>query len=217
MKITEKQLRKIIREELQDVTSDKMSILPPDVSPELFVKAYKMYYGSEQIKRLVDLYHARFDTGQYLRSLTTPDSYTGKSNLTQQEAEEALKLLEMCMEGEQYEYGYWKIVQAIRNLFKKTSDNAIRDVGDTYFMTSSNLGVITHLLYAPWSNMTHDKISNLKNKITSDELQTQIDILNSLKAFTEPKQLSRSTILKLKKMATDPAGLLQAAELYSML
>ena len=65
--------------------------------------------------------------------------------------------------------------------------------------------------------MTHDKISDLKNKITSEELQTQIDILNSLKAFTEPKQLSRSTILKLKKMATDPAGLLQAAELYSML
>ena len=217
MRITEAQIRRIVREELENVMGDKMSILPPDVSPELFVKAYKMYYGSEQIKRLVDLYHARFDTGQYLRSLTAPDSYTGKSNLTQQEAEEALKLLEMCMEGEQYDYGYWQIVQAIRNLFKKTSDNAIRDVGDTYFMTSSNLGVISHILYAPWSNMTHDKISNLKNKITSDELQTQIDILNSLKAFTEPKQLSRSTILKLKKMATDPAGLLQAAELYSML
>ena len=80
-----------------------------------------------------------------------------------------------------------------------------------------NISVISHILYAPWSNMTHDKINNLKNKITSDELQTQIDILNSLKAFTEPKQLSRSTILKLKKMATDPAGLLQAAQLYEML
>ena len=217
MKITEKQLRKIIREEVQDVTSDKMSILPPDVSPELFAKAFKMYHAGNLQQKYVDLYNAKFDTGQYFRSLTTPDSYTGKSNLTQQEAEEALKLLEMCMEGEQYDYGYWQIVQAIRNLFKKTSDNAIRDVGDTYFMTSSNLGVVTHLLYAPWSNMTHDKISNLKNKITSEELQTQIDILNSLKAFTEPKQLSRSTILKLKKMATDPAGLLQAAELYSML
>jgi hypothetical protein len=217
MKITEKQLRKIIREELQDVTSDKMSILPPDVSPELFVKAFKMFHGGELQDKYVNRYNGRFDTGHWLRSLTAPDSYTGKSNLTQQETEEALKLLEMCIEGEQYDYGYWQIVQAIRNLFKKTSDNAIRDVGDTYFMTGSNLGVITHLLYAPWSTMTHDKISNLKNKITSDELQTQIDILNSLKAFTEPKQLSRSTILKLKKMATDPAGLLQAAQLYEML
>ena len=217
MRITEAQIRRIVREELENVMGNKMSILPPDVSPELFAKAFKMYHGGELQDKYVNRYSGRFDTGHWLRSLTAPDSYTGKSNLTQQEAEEALKLLEMCIEGEQYDYGYWQIVQAIRNLFKKTSDNAIRDVGDTYFMTSSNLGVITHLLYAPWSTMTHDKISNLKNKITSEELQTQIDILNSLKAFTEPKQLSRSTILKLKKMATDPAGLLQAAELYSML
>jgi hypothetical protein len=217
MRITEAQIRRIVREELENVMGDKMSILPPDVSPELFAKAFKMYHGANLQHTYVDRYNARFDTGQYFRSLTRPDPYTGKSNLTEQEAEEALKLLEMCMEGEQYEHGYWKIIVAIRKLFKKTSDNAIRDVGDTYFMTSSNLGVITHLLYAPWSNMTHDKISNLKNKITSEEIQTQIDILNSLKAFTEPKQLSRSTILKLKKTATDPAGLLQAAELYSML
>lgn len=217
MRITEAQIRRIVREELESVMGDKMSILPPDVSQELFVKAFKMYYGGELQHKYVDRYNARFDTGHWLRSLTRPDPYTGKSNLTEQEAEEALKLLQMCMEGEQYDYGYWQIVQAIKNLFKKTCEDAIREIGDTYFMTSSNLGVITHLLYAPWSNMTHDKISDLKNKITSEEIQTQIDILNSLKAFTEPKQLSRSTILKLKKMATDRVGLLQAAELYSML
>lgn len=217
MRITEAQIRRIVREELENVMGDKMSILPPDVSPELFAKAFKMYHGGNLQHKYVDLYNAKFDTGQYLRSLIAPNSYTGKSNLTQQEAEETLKLLQMCIEGEQYEHGYWEIVQAIRGLFKKTSDNAIREVGDTYFLTGSNLGVVTHILYAPWSNMTHDKINNLKNKITSEEIQTQIDVLNSLKAFTEPKQLSRSTILKLKKMAIDPVGLLQAAELYSML
>jgi len=217
MRITEAQLRRIIREELESVTGDKMSILPPDVSPELFAKVFKMYYGKDIKQKYGDRYDARFDTGQWLRSLTRIDDYTGKSHLTQQEAEETLKLLEMCIKGEQYEFGYWETLHAIRNLFKKTADNAMRDIHDTYFMTSINLGIITSILYAPYSNMTHNKILEMKNGFNAEELQNQIDILNSLKVFTEPKQLSRSTLLKLKRLAVDPQGVFQAAQLYEML
>ena len=217
MRITEAQLRRIIREELESVTGDKMSILPPDVSPELFVKAFKMYYGKGIKEKYVNRYDARFDTGQWLRSLTRVDDYTGKSHLTQQEAEEALKLLEMCIKGEQYEFGYWEILHAIRNLFKKTADNAMRDINDTYFSTSKNLLVISHILYGPHSNMTHNKIIEMKNDFNAEDLQNQIDILNSLKVFTEPKQLSRSNLLKLKRLAVDPQGVFQAAQLYEML
>ena len=123
MRITEAQIRRIVREELESVMGDKMSILPPDVSPELFAKAFKMYYGSKEIQKIfVNYYDAKFDTGEYLRSLTRVDDYTGKSHLTQQEAEEALKLLEMCIKGEQYEFGYLEIVYSIRKLFNKTVD-----------------------------------------------------------------------------------------------
>lgn len=217
MRITEAQIRRIVREELESVMGDKMSILPPDVSPELFAKVFKIYYGKEIKQKYVDRYDARFDTGQWLRSLTRLDDYTGKSNLTQQEAEEALKLLEMCIKGEQYEFGYWEILSFVRNLFKKTADNAMRDIHDIYFSTSINMGIITPILYAPYSKMTHTKISEMKNNFNAEDLEKQIDILTSLKAFTEPKQLSRTNLLKLKRMAIDPEGLIQAAELYSML
>ena len=217
MRITEAQLRRIIREELESVTGDKMSILPPDVSPELFAKAFKMYYGKGINQKYGNRYDTKFDTGEYLRSLTRVDDYTGKSHLTQQEAEEALKLLEMCIKGEQYEFGYWETLHAIRNLFKKTAENAMRDIHYTYFDAIINLEIITYILYAPLSSMTHNKISEMKNSVNAEDLQKQIDVLESLKAFTEPKQLSRSTLLKLKRIAIDPEGLFQAAELYRML
>jgi hypothetical protein len=218
MRITEAQLRRIIREELESVTGDKMSILPPDVSPELFAKAFKMYYGSKQIQETYgNRYDDRYDTGRWLSFLTRTDNYTGKSHLTQQEAEEALKLLEMCIKGEQYEFGYLEIVYSIRKLFKKTVDNALKDIYYTYFSPNITIGIITHILYAPLSNMTHTKISEMKNSVNAEDLQKQIDALELLKAFTEPKQLNRSTLLKLKRIAIDPEGLLQAAQLYEML
>jgi hypothetical protein len=218
MRITEAQLRRIIREELESVTGDKMSILPPDVSPELFAKAFKIYYGSKEIQKIfVDRYDTKFDTGEYLRSLTRVDDYTGKSHLTQQEAEEALKLVEMCIKGEQYEFGYLEIVYSIRKLFNKTVDNALKDIYYTYFSPNINIGIITHILYSPASIMTHTKISEIKNVFNAEDLQKQIDALESLKAFTEPKQLNRSTLLKLKRLAIDPQGVFQAAQLYEML
>jgi len=217
MRITEAQLRRIIREELESVTGDKMSILPPDVSPELFAKAFKMYYGKGINQKYGNRYDTKFDTGEYLRSLTRVDDYTGKSHLTQQEAQEALKLLEMCIKGEQYEFGYWETLHAIRNLFKKTAENAMRDIYYTYFDAIINLEIITSILYSPSSKITHDKISEMKNSFNAEDLQKQIDVLESLKPFTEPKQLSRSTLLKLKRVAVDPEGLFQAAQLYEML
>jgi hypothetical protein len=218
MRITEAQLRRIVREELESVTGDRMSILPPDVSPELFTKAFKMYYGSKEIQKIfVNHYDTKFDTGEYLRSLTRVDDYTGKNHLTQQEAEEALKLLEMCIKGEQYEFGYLEIVYSIRKLFNKTVDNALKDIYYTYFSPNINIGIITHILYSPASITTHTKISEIKNVFNAEDLQKQIDALESLKAFTEPKQLSRSTLLKLKRLAVDPQGVFQAAQLYEML
>jgi hypothetical protein len=218
MKITEAQLRRIIREELESVTGDRMSILPPDVSPELFAKAFKMYYGNKEIQETYgNRYDDRYDTGRWLSFLTRVDDYTGKSHLTQQEAEEALKLLEMCIKGEQYEFGYFEIVYSIRKLFNKTVDNALKDIYYTYFSPNITIGIITRILYAPLSSMTHNKISEMKNSVNAEDLQKQIDALELLKAFTEPKQLSRSTLLKLKRLAIDPEGVFQAAQLYEML
>jgi hypothetical protein len=91
------------------------------------------------------------------------------------------------------------------------------DIYYTYFDAIINLGIITHILYSPASIMTHTKISEMKNSVNAEDLQKQIDVLESLKPFTEPKQLNRSTLLKLKRIAIDPEGLFQAAQLYEML
>jgi GH18 family chitinase len=123
----------------------------------------------------------------------------------------------MCIKGEQYEFGYLEIVYFIRKLFNKTVDNALKDIYYTYFSPNVNIGIITHILYSPASITTHTKISEIKNDFNAEDLQKQIDALESLKVFTEPKQLSRSNLLKLKRLAVDPQGVFQAAQLYEML
>ena len=218
-RINEAQLRLIVKEELTKLLKENqsMSILPSDVSPELFAKAFKMYYAQDVKEKYTYRYDARIDRTEWLNRLTRANDYTGKSVLTQEEAEEALNLTEMCIKGETYDFGYHEIMNAIRNLFKRSADDAIRKLHDTYFNRNMNLGVITHIIYSPSSYMTQLNIKELKDSFTAEDLEKQINVLTSLKSFTEPKKLSRSTLNQLKSMINDPIGLVQAAELYGML
>ena len=217
MRITETQIRRIIREELESVMGDKMSILPPDVSPELFVKAYKITAGTIQgIYKSV--YDKNFDKSRYLDSLTIKSPYTNQQDLSQQEAEEAIKLLQMCVESEEYENSYTKIIEATRKVLTKNINPLLEQISRTYFLNKGTPNKFVNMtLYAPYSRMTQIFIKEMKNDINAEILENQINLLTSLQNFIEPKQLSRSTLTKLKRMAIDPEGLIQAAELYFML
>jgi len=216
MRITEAQIRRIVREELENVMGDKMSILPPDVSPELFVKAYKITAIDQGIFK--SLYDKNFDKSRYLNSLTIKSAYTNQQELSQQEAEEAIKLLQMCVESEEYENSYRNIIEATRKVLTKNINPLLEQITRTYFLNKGTPNkFVNATLYAPYSKMTQILIKEMKNDINAEILENQINLLTSLQNFIKPKQLSRSTLTKLKNLAIDLEGLIQAAELYSML
>jgi hypothetical protein len=215
MRITEAQIRRIVREELESVMGDKMSILPPDVSPELFVKAYKITAIDQGIFK--SLYDKNFDKSRYLNSLTIKSAYTNQQELSEQEAEEAIKLLQMCVDSEEYENSYRNIIEATRKVLTKNINPLLEQIFSTYYTKGTPNKFVSMTLYAPYSKMTQIFIKEMKNDINAEDLENQINLLTSLQNFIEPKQLSRSTLTKLKRMAIDLEGLIQAAELYSML
>jgi len=215
MRITEAQIRRIVREELENVMGDKMSILPPDVSPELFVKAYKITAIDQGIFK--SLYDKNFDKSRYLNSLTIKSAYTNQQELSQQEAEEAIKLLQMCVDSEEYENSYRNIIEATRKVLTKNINPLLEQIFSTYYTKGTPNKFVSMTLYAPYSKITQIFIKEMKNDINAEILENLINLLTSLQNFMEPKQLSRSTLTKLKRMAIDPVGLIQAAELYSML
>jgi len=216
MRITEAQIRRIVREELENVMGDKMSILPPDVSPELFVKAYKITAIDQGIFK--SLYDKNFDKSRYLNSLTIKSAYTNQQELSQQEAEEAIKLLQMCVDSEEYENSYRNIIEATRKVLTKNINPLLEQITRTYFLNKGTPNkFVSATLYAPYSKITQIFIKEMKNDINAEDLENQINLLTSLQNFIKPKQLSRSTLTKLKNLAIDLEGLIQAAELYSML
>jgi len=215
MRITEAQIRRIVREELENVMGDKMSILPPDVSPELFVKAYKITAIDQGIFK--SLYDKNFDKSRYLNSLTIKSAYTNQQELSQQEAEEAIKLLQMCVDSEEYENSYRNIIEATRKVLTKNINPLLEQIFSTYYTKGTPNKFVSMTLYAPYSKITQIFIKEMKNDINAEDLENQINLLTSLQNFIKPKQLSRSTLTKLKNLAIDLEGLIQAAELYSML
>jgi hypothetical protein len=161
MRITEAQIRRIVREELESVMGDKMSILPPDVSPELFVKAYRITAGTfHGIYKSV--YDKNFDKSRYLDSLTIKSPYTNQQELSQQEAEEAIKLLQMCVESEEYENSYIKIIEATRKVLTKNINPLLEQIFSTYYTKGTPNKFVSMTLYAPYSKMTQIFIKEMK-------------------------------------------------------
>jgi len=224
-KINETNLRKIIREELENVLDNKMSILPEGTTPELFAKAYNMFWGAHEgtknafnDERKRKFYAFELSHGGY-----------SQSPLTEKEAEEWAMLASICMDNkENYQYNYRTIVPVIAKALKTKKEsiynlygmgdikNLYPNINEGNFQPHLNW-IIYSIGYNPGSNFIRYELKSFKDKYTAEDLQKQVDFMTSVQAFTEPKELDRATLTKLKKMAFDISGLIQAAELYSML
>ena len=138
-KITESNLRLIIKEEITKLLTENemggMSILPPDATPELFAKAYNMFWGADE--RLKNAFNDERKRKFYAFELV--HGGMSPSPLTQQEAEEWAMLASICMDmsnKENYQYNYRTIVPVI--------GKALRTKKESIFIVSGEFDPLTY-------------------------------------------------------------------------
>jgi hypothetical protein len=213
MRITEAQLRQIIREELGYVTGNN-SVLPDGITPELFVD-YVTISGTRFYDYDGRPFH-EVDPQKYIEALT----WNGE--ITQEEAEQYVKLAQMCSENQGQKYDNRRIVRFISKKFNIPEDKLHTE--ETNAMEySPSVFSFSLVNYALRDSRIKDasSISNIKRyfkSLSKETLEKRVDFMNSMIYFTEEKELPKNVIAKLKKLISqDYNGLLQAAELYSLL
>jgi hypothetical protein len=214
MRITEAQLRQIIREELGYVTGNN-SVLPDGITPELFVDYVTKFWGTRFYDYDGRPFH-EVDPQKYIEALT----WNGE--ITQEEAEQYVKLAQMCSENQGQKYDNRRIVRFISKKFNIPEDKLHTE--ETNAMEySPSVFSFSLINYALNDSRIKDErsISNIKRyfkSLSKETLEKRVDFMNSMIYFTEEKELPKNVIAKLKKLISqDYNGLLQAAELYSLL
>lgn len=225
MRITESRMRRIIREEAQRALQegvDRLSILPADVPPELFIGWMRRVH-----RKLPE------PSGDLRRRFM---SVCARAGLEPRVAEELTELAIACLEpGESFPFNVEtaadRIVEALgydrrragRVIMRLREGLAERVLGSQRTPGSHNVYEIAHgvrFIYA----LSYDVIGALPRdvaalgKLERDELERGIDTMDALYAFAQPKDLPATTRRKLMGMVgMGVEGALQAAEIYAML
>ena len=208
MKITETQLRRIIREELQNSMDDSM--FAEGVTQELFVEYITKFWGIEKI--LKNKYKT-FNPQKAIKALTS------NGEITQDEAEKYVNLALMCVNAEQPKYNIHNVMFRVSKILKVDSHKLagwlysrkiLVPSPPTYFISR-----ISRCIDEPWE---YKQIVSTVKRVTADQIRKNLDFLNLMISVAEPKKVDKETLSKLQEMASiDYDYFIQAVELYSML
>lgn len=217
MRITEAQLRRIIREELENLTTGGMSILPQGVTPELYAEYIAKFWGIERLqKNALSDDVTPFIIADHDKIIST---ITANGKISEEEARQYIKLAEICINAEEFPYNQDSIMLFISNKFKIPISKLDRYI-DTASFGQDNPKLFFMAMVEPYKTSDQNLIFYFKtkgNKISKENLDKAIDFMNSMMAFTEEKQLSKAELANIKRlMRSDLSGLMQAAFLYSM-
>jgi hypothetical protein len=217
MKITEVQLRDIIRDEIKNVIDDKLSILPSNVSTDLFVKHYNACWGG---KKENDVTKKRMNITLITKGLK--DYSNNNRTLTDNEVKEAFILLNACLDGGEYnKYNIHEVLELISKIIKVSSyDLKDRHIKELVGLMGTTRRFVDGLTWNPTLNALGRVVELNKNKtnVDPDNLEKGIEFMNSLQNFAEQKELDEEIVEKLKELIlSDIGGMQQAAQLYSML
>jgi hypothetical protein len=217
MRITEVELRHIIRDEIKNVIDDKLSILPSNVSTDLFVKHYNACWGG---KKENDVTKKRMN----IRSITKglKDYSTNNRTLTDNEVQEAFILLNACLDGGEYnKYNIYEVLELISKIINVSSyDLKLRHIKELVGLMGTTRRFVDGLTWDPITNglIRVVELNKSKTNVDPDNLEKGIEFMNSLQNFAEQKELDEEIVEKLKELIlSDIGGMQQAAELYSML
>ena len=217
MRITEVELRHIIRDEIKNVIDDKLSILPSNVSTDLFVKHYNACWGG---KKENDITKKRMN----IRSITKglKDYSTNNRTLTDNEVQEAFILLNACLDGGEYnKYNIYEVLELISKIINVSSyDLKLRHIKELVGLMGTTRRFVDGLTWDPITNglIRVVELNKSKTNVDPDNLEKGIEFMNSLQNFAEQKELDEEIVEKLKELIlSDIGGMQQAAELYSML
>jgi hypothetical protein len=214
MRITEVQLRHIIRDEIKNVIDDKLSILPSNVSTDLFVKHYNACWGG---KKENDVTKKRMNITFITKGLK--DYSTNNTKLTDNEVQEAFTLLYACLDGGEYnKYNIYEVLELISKIIKVSSyDLKVRHIKELVGLMGATRDFVDGLTWNPTLKAIH-AVTKLDTNVDPDNLEKGIEFMNSLQNFAEQKELDEEIVEKLKELIlSDIGGMQQAAELYSML
>jgi hypothetical protein len=214
MKITEVQLRHIIRDEIKNVIDDKLSILPSNVSTDLFVKHYNACWGG---KKENDVTKKRMNITFITKGLK--DYSFNNTTLTDNEVQEAFILLNACLDGGEYnKYNIYEVLELISKIIKVSSyDLKLRHIKELVGLMGATRRFVDGLTWNPTLNAL-SRVVELKTNVDPDNLEKGIEFMNSLQNFAEQKELDEEIVEKLKELIlSDIGGIQQAAELYGML
>ena len=226
MRITERQLRSIVREEahrlLREGPGDRLSILPADVPPELFIGWMRRAY--RKLPQPAGDLRKRFL------------SVAERAGLEPRIAEELAGFAIACLEpGESFPFDIEtagdRIVEAL-GYDKRRAGKAItrmrvglaeRVLGDQFngprsgaFGIAASVRVLYDLTFEFPSILPGDLAA--LGRVERYELERGIDTMDALYVFAEPKDLPATTRRKLMGMVgMGVEGALQAAEIYGMM
>ena len=214
MKITETQLRHIIRDEIKNVIDDRLSILPPNVSTELFVKHYNACWGGiEENARTKKRMNITYITKGLKEYSTT------NRTLTDNEVEEAFVLLSACLDGGEHDkYNIYEALELISKIINVSSyDLKFKHIKELQGLMGTTRAFVDGLTWNPTLNAMR-VVMQLDTKVDPDNLEKGIEFMSSLQHFAQQKELDEEIVEKLKELIlSDIGGMQQAAELYSML
>ena len=226
MRMNESTIRRIIREEarglLREGPGDRLSILPADVPPELFIgwmrRAYRKLPGP---------------TGDLRKRFL---SVAERAGLEPRVAEELAGFAIACLEpGESFPFDIEtagdRIVEALgydkrragRAITRMRVGLAERVLGDQFngprsggFGIAASVRVLYDLAFE-FPRILPGDLAAL-GRVERDELERGIDTMDALYVFAEPKDLPATTRRKLMGMVgMGVEGALQAAEIYGMM
>ena len=222
MKISETRIRQIIKEALLLEDESSMSILPPDVPPELFIGWMRRAYR--------DLPKPTGDLRKRFMSVAQ------RAGLEPRIAEEVVEFAITCLEpGESFPFDIEtagdRIVEALgydprragKAIMQMRVGLAERVLGDQFngprsgaFGIAASVRVLYDLTFE-FPRILPGDLAAL-GRVERYELERGIDTMDALYVFAEPKDLPATTRRKLMGMVgMGVEGALQAAEIYGMM
>ena len=215
-KITESQLRKIIRQEIKNVTDNSDNSLFADgVTPEMMIEYITKFCD---VTKLGGGKTTLPDPQKTIQNLTLHGAYT------QEEAEQLVDIVKSCLDVREQtsQNNVYDILDTIAAKFKVPKHKLqnyydytnLKDYVPSWLFT-------TVLWYADGSEKAlHSKVpvDNSIKKITKEVIEQSIEFMNIIKALAEDKPVPKGTLGKIRTLINkDYNGLVQASELYSML
>jgi hypothetical protein len=233
MRITEAKLREVVRQELRNLLIENI-VTPPALSHQTIAESLNKYFDYSEILKT-------YSSKTYEQMRQHIIEFAG---LSEDVAEELAKLYETCLQQTERNKisPYYDVPKAIVDAlwYNSEDQNIHSEFGTIKYKIRRK---IEYELGDPFTDSIKNLLDDLKmNRFQEDvrkrlpviiqnvqnldeekinRYQRRIDFMDSMQAFAEKKELDEEYLEKLKRLVIMEEqsldGLIQAAELYSML